>query len=287
MVNLFNFESDTVPAILVSLTAKGLDRDGEFLPFRDTTGCAAHVDPDRAIQGALGELVERQCLLRYWMTKSATAEIKALETGIFSRPDVATLVERFQQSGDLTLYDISIPDIAGYAVIVVYGAHDLTRPVQYSSRLCFALSPGKAVEKAVMELWQIFVLLHYSIVSGFDGEMIEDFYHRHFWNMNRRASYTTMIDTQTEGDIALADFLGQPARSRQELLQDVHAITPTVLTYLCREQIGSSDVTMARVFSPDLYLHMNGEAALNHDNAIRRMFPETDPARESSLVLFP
>lgn len=180
-----------------------------------------------------------------------------------------------------------MPEIPGYAVLALYGTHDVSRAVQYSAGLSYAVRPEQAIEKAILELWQIFALLHYSIVSGFDGNTIEDFYHRHFWRMHDIASYRTMIDTEVSDQITLEKFLTQPSESRRNFCQHVHALTPHVFSYVGSDLIGTNAVTVARVFSPDLFLHMNGAAPLNHENAISRSFPSVCQSRKSALVLFP
>lgn len=285
--NLYTFASLKVPSVFLSLTDKEADVDPEFLPFRDTTGCSAHVDFELALSGSLGELIERQCLLRFWLTKQATAEIHMDQAVRELRPDVSELINRLSDAGFLTFYDISLPDMPGYAVLAVFGACDESTPVQYSAGLSFGFSAQNALEKSVIELWQILVFMHYAVVCGYDGSKIEDYYHRHFWENNSLKSYRTMIDALPHDIVILANYLERPVGSHQGIMEFVRQITENVFFYMKRECIGRQTVWYVRVFSPDMFIHMNCLAPLNHDNEISASFQKTDAERRNRLVLFP
>ena len=97
--NLFSYKTINIPAIFVSLTNKGAGKDVMFLPFRDTTGCSAHVNFEKALNGAIGELWERQCLLRLWIAKQVKKEIIFHKKFYKLDPVVNELINRLSDSG--------------------------------------------------------------------------------------------------------------------------------------------------------------------------------------------
>ena len=99
--------------------------------------------------------------------------------------------------------------------------------------------------------------------------------------------YGTVVDIEVSSHITLQKFLTQPSESQRNVCQHVHALTPHVFSYVGSDLIGTNAVTVVRVFSPDLFLRMNGAAPLNHENAISRSFPSVCQSRKSALVLFP
>ncbi len=285
--NLFSYVPTTVPAILISLTDKGAGEDPKFLPFRDTTGCSVHVDFETALNGAIGELIERQCLLRFWMTKQVIKEIE-IDTSISDlKPDIAELIARLSSSGLFKIYDITIPGLPGHTIISLFGTDDRERYVQYCAGLSYSFSPISAIEKAVIELWQIFILLHYSIASGYDGNNVEDYYHRHFWFSNNINSYRSMTSEAPLSTILLGDYLCQEPINRNILENYLYNITKNIYFYMAKESIGIQEIWFVRAFSPDLFLHMNCPNALNHDNLISAAFPHVFEDRRNELVLFP
>ncbi|MEY2336594.1 YcaO-like family protein [Acidithiobacillus ferrianus] len=173
--NLFSHTQSYAPSVFISLSNYDLQGDIGYLPSSDTTGCAVHLRLDAALDGALKELIERQCLLRYWITKQVQQEIMISDKFQCLNPDVKVLIHNLQQTGSLRLYDITIPGFPGYAVISLYGA-DESHIVQYCTGLSYGYSAASAIEKSILELWQCYVFLHYFKVGEYDIDDINDNY---------------------------------------------------------------------------------------------------------------
>ena len=153
--------------------------------------------------------------------------------------------------------------------------------------LSYNFSSKKAVEKAVLELWQIFILLHYSIISGYDGSKNDDIYHRHFWLNNNINSFNLMTDNILLGRISLNDYLVQKSSDKKAVESHMKNITSKFYFYLAKESIGAQIVWFVRLMSPGFFIHMNCANALNHENLISAEFPHVFEDRRNRLVLFP
>ncbi len=285
--NLFSHEFCHIPSIFISMSNHGLEHDNGYLPNRDTTGCAAHICFEKSLDGSLKELVERQCLLRYWLTKHVKKEIV-----INSRPNcindnARVLIDRLQRSGKLKLYDITIPDMPGYAVICLYGSSDSNSTIQYCTGLSYDHSAANALEKSLIELWQSFSFLHYSKVGGYDIDDIDDSYHKHFWLSNKYETFSIMTDVINSSSITLDHFIGQPTSSRLDLEYYLKTITNNLFVYARKEALQSSNIYFTRVLSPDLFIHMDCSSPINFNNKLSCSFPKMYEERKSNMVPFP
>lgn len=285
--NLFSHAMSYAPTVFISLSNHALQEDIKYLPNRDTTGCAAHINLNSALDGALKELIERQCLLRYWITKQVPQEIIITNELQGLKTDTRTLINKLQQSGSLKLYDITTPGFPGFAVISIYGADDNSLTVQYCTGLSYGYSAESAIEKSITELWQSFAFLHYFKIGGYDITDIDDSYHRHFWKSNKRDTYTLMTKETPLHVISLKDFLDKPKITRYELESHLKTITNNVFVYARSESLIRGLVWLVRVFSPALFIHMDCSSPLNFENAISSEFPKTYEDRKLSMVPFP
>lgn len=285
--NLFTFNKCQIPSIFLTLSNKRIGTDHYFLPFRDTTGCAVHTNFNFALNGALGELIERQCLLRFWLTKEVPEEIE-IDNSLYNlRKEVSILIQKLLSCGYLKLYDITIPNFPGYAVFAIFGTEDNLRPVRFCSGLSYHFSAQKAIEKSILELWQIFYILHESIVSGVDGNSITDCYHRHFWFSNKIESYHNLTETKPLLETTLESYLMRGTINQEDLHKHIYDLTKNIYIYTTNENIGNTVLRFVRVICPDFFIHMNCTAPLNFNNMISQEFPYIHTERKESLVLFP
>lgn len=286
--NIFSLEKKSIPSVFIALDNYCLDDDPSFLPSRDTTGCAAHVNLKKSIDSSLKELLERQCLLRYWLTGQPNSIITV--DGIKSTSldsYVKNLIVRFLSSGDLRIYDISIPGMPGYAVLSIYGSQSEGVRVKYSAGLSYSWSAKKAFEKSILELWQCFVFLHYFYVTGYDITEIDDSYHRHFLDSNKYSTFTTFSNSLCNTELNVSDYISQPATDRMSAEPCLEGLTKNVYLYVNSERIKSKIIWYTKILSPDLFLHMDFSNRVNHANAISEDFTTVISERKSQMVPFP
>jgi hypothetical protein len=257
------------------------------MPSRDTTGCAAHLNIESAIDGALKELIERQCLLRYWITKSVKRELIINKKEYDLNQDTLSLISRLQGSGSLKLYDITIPGFPGYAVISLYGSADDSLTVQYCTGLSYGYSVKSAIEKSIIELWQSYAFLHFFKIAGNTVDDIDDSYHRHFWDCNKAETFYMMTAYEPDNKILLEDFIMCPSINRKILEEHLISITKNVFFYAKNELLNDNLIWYVRVFSPDFFIHMDGSSPLNNENSISKEFHVAYEDRRSSMVPFP
>ncbi|MCQ3007930.1 MULTISPECIES: YcaO-like family protein [Pseudomonas syringae group genomosp. 2] len=285
--NLFSHSPCYAPTVFISLSNYNLQSDQGYLPNRDTTGCAVHLRLESAIDGAIKELIERQCLLRYWMTKQVKQEIVITDELEGLNQDTRVLIQKLRKTGSLKLYEITIPGFPGYAVMSLYGADDEALTVQYCTGLSYGFSATSAIDKSIVELWQSFAFLHYFKVGGYDINDIDDSYHRHFWECNKRATFTLMTEEEPLHEIFMPDFLAQPEIIRSDLERHLLTITKNIFFYAKSESLNGALVWFVRVFSPDFFIHMDCSSPLNHKNSIAAEFPVVYADRSTHMVPFP
>jgi hypothetical protein len=138
-----------VPRLLVALDATSERR---FFEGADTTGCAVHFDPEKCLDSALCEFVERQAALAAWLGPWIVREVKPS-----SGADPALLF--FQQRGSVRFFDIGQP-LGPPVILSIFVANNPTDVVQFACGLACRYSAAEALVKSVLELAQIYGYFH-------------------------------------------------------------------------------------------------------------------------------
>lgn len=286
--NLFTLEKRSVPTVFISLSNHDLKEDFLYLSNRDTTGCAAHVDLEKSISSSVNELIERQCLLSYWLTGEANY---AIAYDDFSSSSINTLtkslINKFIGSGDVEIYDISIPSMPGYAVLSIYGSKDDDARVKYSAGLSYSLSAKNALEKSILELWQCFVYLHYFDVSEYKITEVDDPYHKHFWDSNDYSTFSSFSSFHCVNSTDIGSYVSQNSIHKSTVNSRLEELTSSVYLYLNSEKVRGKTIWYTKAFSPDFFLHMDFSSPVNHDNVVSDMFGQVIPERKAKMVPFP
>lgn len=165
-----------VPAVPFTLAPHP---DARFMANRDSSGCAIHSDSGKALEAAVSELAERQGLTLFWYfghlnqaTEMHTAEVtdtKCAETARILRWFLSNPGTR------VFLFDVSV--IAPYrSVLAIYVS--VEGPVHFAAGGSASRNVTEAARKALIELYQAYVLTHQSIgsdvfESGF-AESVDD-----------------------------------------------------------------------------------------------------------------
>lgn len=279
VVKLPTFEPTNVPSILFSITGNLLAGDDDFFVCRDTTGCAAHFELPRAVEGALREFAERQYLLRYWLTAQGAADVSSAVAGRLS-PTASNLVEKLRRSGEIHFLDISHGELAGSIILAVYrGSRDIQ--VRYCVGLSCDVSPASAADRAVKELWQSYLFLRNMANKADAKALVHDRYHTYFLECNTIATADAMLSGIAPASAAES---GRPSG----LTKSIHARFQHLLCYLKQTDVLSRRLWCVRVVSPEAFLHMDNSRQFNRDCAFSDAFRTNIlPSRQHVMVPFP
>lgn len=164
----FNLEKLHIPAVMVALDNKSVLDDLEFYPARDTCACSCHTTLQKSIYGSIDELIERQSLIISWLKMEAKKEL--LITEKVGEPILDNIIDRLKANGTLKIYDITLNDLPGYAVLSLYGCSDNSATVKYSAGLSYSLEFNKSLRKSLLELWQSYICVHNFKIGGYNED---------------------------------------------------------------------------------------------------------------------
>lgn len=283
--NAFTLEQVELPAVLVALDNFTADADLSFYPSRDTCGCSCHVGLTDSINGAVGELMERQSLLLYWLTGKANYEI--VPDGKTGINYVDEVMRNLCSRGQLKIMDVTLPGAPGYAILTIYGTADKENTIKYSTGLSYAASFKAALHKSVLELWQSYICMHNFIIGEYEPEDIIDRYQQHFMSCNTFSTYTELCDTTEfrNKPVQLSVFDGE-AYDISDVMDFLQELTPNIFIYYARDLMSDGMLWYTKVLSPDLFLHMDNSGAININNSIYTAGTGI-AAREKVMVPFP
>jgi hypothetical protein len=135
----------------------GQFEDDRFMPIRDSSGCALHSSKAAAEAGARRELYERQSLTAFWYFNHVNF---AWEPNDDLLPRISASLQRMvdvlRALGRVILFDISL--VRPYRVVLAVFVSKQGKVV-FSSGAAADLSLQDAMTKAVIELYQAFVLM--------------------------------------------------------------------------------------------------------------------------------
>lgn len=283
--NAFTLEQVEIPAVLVALDNISVCHDLDFYPCRDTCGCSCHTGLHQSIQGAVGELMERQSLLLYWLTGQASYElIPDSMTGVNY---IDELIANLVSEGELRILDVTLPGAPGYAILTLYGARNEHSTIKYSTGLSYAPDRESALNKSLVELWQSYICMHNFIIGDYRREDIIDRYQRHFMSCNTYATYAELCQSTQyrKAPLKLSGIRGEKCDTGS-LMDFLESITRNLFIYCSGERISDGCLWHTKVLSPDLFLHMDNSGPLNTDNKLYHP-GQGIVVREKVMVPFP
>lgn len=282
-----DFSTCFIPTICISLSSSHL-RDDEFIyPLRDTCGCSFHWRTDDAILGALKEYLERQFLLRFWLTKRCRTLMSGVQVDkILNKKNIKLLYDLLVVSGELSILDISDSAFPGVCILVVYGQAKIGHHVNYCAGMSYAATASDALEKALLELWQTYRFM--DLFKAIDSEQsrVEDPYLRHFLSCNAYEVYQDITDVVTDANKKLV--MSDEEFSAAVLLSVLNNKNISGYFYLKKSSIEGVGCMFCKFVSPDFFLHMNNSQSLNVFNKYSQDFYGAIVAsRLSKMVPFP
>nr|WP_288191596.1 YcaO-like family protein [uncultured Phyllobacterium sp.] len=270
VLDLSSGETVRLPRILFSLHTT---KDQQFVPTRDTSGSALHVNKEAAFQNAVLEFVERQSLAAMWASKRCQA-LSVLEPDNVADRRIKTLLQRLSMRGMLRCYNISFLKGA-HVLFVVYKARSESDFVQFACGASAAFSWQAALSKALTEVWQTSVLLPQ--MNFFDsteyggGELKECF------QKANRSDYD--LDLEVAPLFGLNGEDGSLVELRQSLLD----VSKSMFAFSQSQYMGLSKLTFCKLFSPDFFIHMNPGAGNNNQNRWLQTIARDRPLRLTSM----
>jgi len=192
------------PSVAFTLSAHPDDR---FMPSRDSSGSALHRTLVDAELGARRELCERQALTCFWYYGHINYSIDYVNNvNLIKSNSIRNMIEYLGFSGNVLLFDISL--ISPYRVCLAVFASQ-------SGKVKFAAGAGadidfdQAVEKAVIELYQAYVLMDQlkdsSEYYGSDNETGDEI-SRGYFASNTTEIASTFIQIHNENEIVIGDL---------------------------------------------------------------------------------
>ncbi|WP_296234581.1 YcaO-like family protein [Pseudomonas sp. UBA4617] len=278
-----------VPTALISISPCRNSIDNEFYPIRDTCGCSVHMTVDRAVLGALKEAIERQFLLRFWLTKACTGKVKHRDacSALSNRPSFL-LFKELERTGDLCILNLTDEHFPGCCILLCYGNRcGKNQHVRYCAGLAYSDDMSSALEKSVIELWQTFRFMHSFYLRGKALSDIEDPYLKHFLESN---FYETYIDITT--GIINYSKRSKPAKplplTSAALIKLLRELQLDGYLYLSSMNSTKRNLHYCKYISPKLFLHMNNASHLNIKNSYSNQFQkQIIPQQLSKMVPFP
>ena len=284
-----NLTRCAIPTALISITPCRNPIDNEFYPIRDTCGCSVHVTVDRAVLGALKEAMERQFLLRFWLTKTCTGNISYRDacSALSNRPSLS-LFKEIGKTGDLCILNLTDERFPGCCILLCYGNRSgKNQHVRYCAGMAYSDNLSSALEKSVIELWQTFRFMHSFYLRGKSLSDIEDPYLKYFLENNLYETYTditTCIKSSPNGSEP-ANTLPLTSAALITLLRKLQ-----LDGYLYLSSISSAKRSLhyCKYISPHLFLHMNNASHLNIRNRYSSQFQrQIIPQQLNRMVPFP
>lgn len=263
-INLFTGAGSVLPLVMVSLARTS---DDAFLPYRDSTGCACHFDPDLALDSALLEFYERQCLVAATLTGRCREVIGS--DGLLSLGDpISELARPFFLNGTLRLAEIGFHE-GVYVVLTTYeGRKD--SPVRYSVGCAASFDPRRAIAKSLAELQQGYVFFEFwdrlDRTNRRNGKNDEE--QKQIVADNATNTWRAFSFFDDSYSIQASVFIAQPRGSRQELLNHLSSIGSQLYAYHGSLKIDDrKTMCFFKVASVDFPLTRRIEYAYNADNA--------------------
>ncbi|WP_069776281.1 YcaO-like family protein [Metapseudomonas furukawaii] len=283
---LKDFSKCGIPSITLSLGARNYFEDNRFYPRRDTCGSSFHLGLESSLLGAIKEILERNFLLRFWLTNKCS-EIYSKEhiEKVLSNQETYSLFNLLSKHGNLKAFNISDPIFPGECALVIYGAHSNSSTVRYCAGMSYASSSGDALNKSLLELWQTFRFLNLFETGFQDTSTIKDPYQRHFIKCNSISTYEEISNPHVDQP--------RPKNHKhkitlQNLVESIESLGASGFLYVKEETNSEGRMHYSRFVSPDFFMHMNNAEAFNLENLYsRRFLTDILKRRLGKMVPFP
>lgn len=282
-----DFSECFIPTITISLSAYGLAEDNFLYPLRDTCGCSFHWDLNVAFLGAVKEYLERQFLIRFWLTKQCRSLISCVKVeSLLTGRNVKYLYDALVFSGEVSIFDISDNRFPGVCLLVVYGQKKANHHVKYCAGMSYCGEVAEALEKSLLELWQTYRFMDLFKAIESDENKVEDSYLRYFLSCNDYITYQEITDYVVVADEQNRE--GFSAFSLDVFLSVLKKLGILGYFYSTLSSVNGVNCVFAKYISPDLFLHMDSSKNINLKNRYSESFESSIlSSRLEAMVPFP
>lgn len=283
---IIDFTPCDIPTACISLSPLIDCTDDNILPNRDTCGCCIQQTIDKAIFGSVKELLERQFLLKFWLTDTCRKKLNSAQAfEALKNSYTRNLFEALCKSGELCIFDISDSNFPGICILVAYGSPDQYRSVKYCAGMSYSECFSDALEKSILELWQTYRFMSNFVASSKSLATIKDHYLRHFLNCNSYDTYLEIANSSsTPTTLTRSDAL-----TLTSLIDTIRSLNLNGYIYLEKIPLpNNSQIFASKYISPNLFLHMNNASNINLNNSYSTHFQNTiKKHRQEKMVPFP
>ena len=284
VIRLEDFTTCHIPTVCISLSATTNPEDDSYFPVRDTCGCSAHTDITLASLNSLKESLERQFLLKSWLTETCNEFIDLPSAAhAISRLPSEDLLRDLALCGNLLILDISDNAFPGCCIMVCFGSPQPTAKVRFCSGMSYAEDRPKALHKAIKELWQTFRFMHYFHANQSSTSELSDPYLKHFFSCNHFNTFNRIL--------RFKELTGAPNKTKLTLKSLIESIKTLNLSgFLYLRQIGNEQRPFyaCKYLSPQTFLHMNNAEHFNIENKYSDPFKHLISKKQlSEMVPFP
>lgn len=286
VTRISDFSRCDIPTCLISIGYQQGESDWHIYPSRDTCGCSFHASAEHSIFGAIKESLERQFLVRFWLTKKCNTRLslEEIDVNLIHSP-VYPLYKALCKAGQIAAVDISDHHFPGVCTLVIYGCPDKNRSVQFGAGMAYSETLAAALEKSIYELWQTFRFMDLFACLNLNPSDLKDPYLRHFLSCNKYETYQTLMD------IKYSDCSYSPtsaAFNTSSLIAALSHIDIEGYLYTKMQNISGHYFTFSKFISPSLFLHMDNSKNINLNNKFSSAFlKDIYPERQSTMVPFP
>ncbi|PMX15651.1 microcin B17-processing protein McbD [Pseudomonas sp. MPR-R2A7] len=287
VVRALDFSTCFIPTICISLSSHRLEDDNFIYPLRDTCGCSFHWCPNFAFLGAVKEYLERQFLVKFWLTKKCHSIVppgRAFELLSQKKSGIYTTLSSLLENSRFLIFLTF-----GFRVFVYWLSMAETRGghhVNYCAGMSYAAMAGDALEKSILELWQTYRFMDLFKAIGSDEEKVEDYYLRYFLSCNVYETYRDITDVQVVAEEKRdASRAGFTLSGFLSVLNDQGILG---YFYARHSMVNGVGCVFSKYVSPDLFLHMNNSKNINFSNKYSKEFAGAIlQSRLEKMVPFP
>lgn len=265
VIRSHDFQPCRIPTVCLSI-GETAGTDNLYMPLRDTCGCSSHSSANMAMFDAIREMIERQILLKFWLT--AVARRRLSDREIHSHLNSAQAMQLYtslKNRGNILAIDISESNFPGKAILIIF--QGTFSAVQFCAGLGFCRNVGESLKKALIELWQTYRFMDRFAKNRMQLEDIDEPYLLHFMHQNTSETFD-IVNSFSESHEPTND----EKLDLTSLISGAKSADITGYFYLKEVTEGEDPIYYSKFISPDCFMHMNNSRNINLRNRFSAPF---------------